>query len=103
GSFFVMLNPLYVRTINICIYYLKSIIYKNNECLGKGLIHTFSTYFQTFSTPIFMMLSNKLPQKKKAKTLHNPKSSDRDFNGCPCTQYYLSLPQTKHTPLGLKI
>ncbi|HIH0815328.1 TPA: hypothetical protein ACYHSX_003372, partial [Vibrio cholerae] len=68
----------------------------------KGLIHTFSTYFQTFSTPVFMMLSNKLPLKKKTKTLHNPKSSDRDFNGCPCNQYYLSLPQqTKHTPLGL--
>ncbi|MBF4337412.1 hypothetical protein EAY42_20035 [Vibrio anguillarum] len=96
-----MQNPLYLRTINIDIYDLKSITYKINEYLGKGLIQTFSTYFQTFSTPIFIMLSNKLPLKKKAKTLHNPKSSDRDFNGCPCTQYYLSLHQTKHTPLGL--
>lgn len=96
-----MLKPLYLRTINIYIYDLKSIIYENYEYLGKALIHTFSTYFQTFSTPVFMMLSNKLPLKKKAKIRHNPNSSDRDFNGCPCTQYYLSLHQTKHTPLGL--
>ncbi len=102
GSSFVILNPPNLRTANIYICYLKSICYGNSECSEKEMNHTFSTYFQTFSTPVFMLLSNKLPQKKKAKILHNPKSSDRTLMVAHVLNTIYHYPRPSIRPLVFK-